>query len=80
VVSVEVSGGMITAINILEHSETPTYYIESYPLIPDLIIAEQSFEVDTKTGATISANAIVEAVQNALVRRIGRRDRRWPVI
>ncbi len=66
VVSVEVSGGMITAINILEHSETPTYYIESYPLIPDLIIAEQSFEVDTKTGATISANAIVEAVQNAL--------------
>jgi RnfABCDGE-type electron transport complex G subunit len=66
VVSVEVSGGVITAINVLEHSETPTYYIEAYPLIPDLIIAEQSFDIDTKTGATISANAIVKAVQDAL--------------
>jgi uncharacterized protein with FMN-binding domain len=35
-------------------------------LIPDLIIAEQSFDIDTKTGATISANAIVKAVQDAL--------------
>jgi Na+-translocating ferredoxin:NAD+ oxidoreductase subunit G len=66
VVEVEVTGGQITGISVLEHSETPTYYIESYPLIPQRIIAEQSFDVDTQTGATLSAQGIVEAVQAAL--------------
>lgn len=66
VVEVEVTGGQIVRISVLEHSETPTYYIEAYPLIPERIIAEQSFDVDTKTGATLSAKGIVEAVQAAL--------------
>ncbi|MBM4236676.1 MAG: FMN-binding protein [Firmicutes bacterium] len=65
-VEVEVSGGVVTRIDVLDHDETPTYFIESYPLIPELIIAEQSFDVDTKTGATLSAKGIVEAVQAAL--------------
>ncbi len=65
-VEVEVSGGLIIRIDVLDHDETPTYFIESYPLIPELIIAEQSFDVDTKTGATLSAKGIVEAVQAAL--------------
>lgn len=65
-VEVEVSGGQITRIEVLDHDETPTYFIESYPLIPERIIAEQSLDVDTKTGATLSAKGIVEAVQAAL--------------
>jgi Na+-translocating ferredoxin:NAD+ oxidoreductase subunit G len=65
-VEVEVSGGLITRIDVLEHSETPTYYIESYPLIPERIIAEQSLDIDTQTGATLSAKGIVEAVEAAL--------------
>jgi Na+-translocating ferredoxin:NAD+ oxidoreductase subunit G len=65
-VEVEVSGGQITRIEVLDHDETLTYFIESYPLIPERIIAEQSFDVDTKTGATLSAKGIVEAVQAAL--------------
>lgn len=66
VVEVEVSGGAIVDIEVLEQEETATYFIESYPLIPERIIEEQSLDVDTKTGATASAEGIVEAVINAL--------------
>ena len=66
VVEVEVSGGKIMTIIVTEQEETPSYFIESYPLIPELIIAEQSFDVDTATGATASAEAIVCAVIDAL--------------
>jgi RnfABCDGE-type electron transport complex G subunit len=70
-VEVEVSGGVIISIEVIEHNETPTYFIEAYPLIPEQIIAEQHFDVDTQTGATISAVAIIEAVQNALREALG---------
>lgn len=66
IVEVRVAGGEIVAIEVLDHNETPTYFIESYPLIPERIIAEQDFDIDTKTGATISAEAIVDAVKDAL--------------
>jgi electron transport complex protein RnfG len=65
-VVVEVAGGVIVSIEVLEHSETPTYFIESYPLIPERIIAEQQLDVDTETGATLSAESIVDAVRAAL--------------
>lgn len=65
-VEVEVAGGVIVSIEVLEHSETPTYFIESYPLIPERIIAEQQLDVDTETGATLSAESIVDAVRAAL--------------
>ncbi len=65
-VDVEVAGGEIVGIDIVEQEETSTYFVESYPLIPDRIIEEQSLEIDTQTGATSSANGIVEAVMNAL--------------
>ncbi len=66
VVEVVVEAGEIKDIAVQEHEETATYFIESYPLIPDLIIEKQHFDIDTKTGATISANAIVDAVKDAL--------------
>jgi len=70
-VEVEVAGGEIVGIEVLEHQETPTYFIEAYPLIPDRIIEEQHLDVDTQTGATISSNAIVDAVRNALLDALG---------
>lgn len=63
---VEVSGGEIVSIGVLEHEETATYFVESYPLIPERIIEEQSFDVDTQTGATVSAQGIINAVLDAL--------------
>ena len=65
-VAVEVEGGRVVSIEVLEHSETPTYFIESYPLIPEQIIAEQRLDIDTKTGATESAQGIIDAVRAAL--------------
>lgn len=66
VVQVDISGGTITNIEVLEQEETATYFIESYPLIPERIIEEQSLDIDTETGATGSAGGIVDAVRDAL--------------
>lgn len=66
VVEVTVSGGKISGITVLEQNETPTFFVNSYPAIPDLIVAEQKLEVDTRTGATGSAEGIVKAVRDAL--------------
>ncbi len=71
VVEVEVSGGEIVSIEVLEQEETATYFVESYPLIPEQITEEQSLDVDTQTGATASAVGIVNAVENALLEAIG---------
>ncbi|MGM0653285.1 MAG: FMN-binding protein [Bacillota bacterium] len=71
VVEVEVSGGEIVNIEVLEQEETATYFVESYPLIPERIIEEQSLDVDTQTGATNSAEGIVSAVENALLEATG---------
>ncbi len=66
VVEVEVSGGEVIDIEVLEHEETATYFVESYPLVPERIIEQQSLDIDTQTGATGSAEGIVNAVLNAL--------------
>ncbi len=71
VVSVEVAGGEIIGIEVLEQEETATYFVESYPLIPERIVEAQSLDVDTQTGATNSANGIVAAVENALLAALG---------
>ncbi len=71
VVEVEVSGGEVIDIEVLEHEETATYFVESYPLVPERIIEEQSLDIDTQTGATGSAEGIVNAVQNALMEALG---------
>lgn len=71
VVSVEVAGGEIVSIEVLEQEETATYFVESYPLVPERIIEAQSLDVDTETGATSSANGIVAAVENALLGALG---------
>ena len=65
-VEVTVEGGIITEIKVVAQSETPTYFAESYPLIPERIMAEQSLDIDTKTGATMSAEGIDAAVRDAL--------------
>ncbi len=66
VVEVTVEGGKITAIEVLEQSETPTYFVEAYPEIPNRVIEAQRLEVDTRTGATASGEGIVGAVRDAL--------------
>ncbi len=67
VVEVVVEGGMIVAVEVLDHDETTEYFEDANPAIPDMIVGEQSLDVDTESGATASADGIVDAVRAALL-------------
>ena len=65
-VEVTVLDGKITAIEIIEHDETPDYFDDAVPAITDRIIEAQSTEVDIVSGATGTSEGIMAAVDNAL--------------
>lgn len=69
-VEVEISEGKISAINVDEQVETygigygmPTTPVEA---IPEKIIKNQSLGIDSITGATITSNAIINAVADCV--------------
>lgn len=65
-VEVKVEKGKITSAKILSaENETPEYLKEAEKILED-VVAKQTWEVDTVTGATLSSNGILEGVQNAL--------------
>ena len=66
VLKVTVDNGAVKAIDIVEHSETPGISDPAFAKIPAQIIDRQSFKVDSISGATITADGIVNAVRNAL--------------
>ena len=65
-VSVVVKNGFISEVNIIEHSETQGVGTAAIEKLPVKIVEAQSAEVDSVTGATLSSNAIKEAVGKAL--------------
>ena len=65
-VSVTVSEGQITAIDVLSASgEDPAYYNQALGVL-DEIKTSQSTEVDTVSGATYSSTGLIDAVTDAL--------------
>lgn len=64
-VMVEISGGKIASIQIVENSDGSDYISKVASLI-DSIIAKQSTNVDTVSGATYSSVGIIQAVRDAL--------------
>ena len=65
-VSVTVKGGYIESIDVTEHGgEDPAYYALAEGII-DVILEEQSADVDTVSGATFSSTGIKNAVAEAL--------------
>ena len=64
-VKVTVSDGKITAIEVLSHGDTSSYFNRASAVI-DKVIASQSTSVDAISGATYSSYGIVNAVANAL--------------
>lgn len=65
-VRVTISGGKITAIDILDASgETASYFASAQGVISRMI-AGNTPNVDAVSGATYSSNGIIQAVQNAL--------------
>lgn len=67
-VEVIINQGKITTITVIDHNETPRFYKNAYPAIPDAIIKKQSVEVTAMSGATRSSEGIKQAVKVALAK------------
>jgi uncharacterized protein with FMN-binding domain len=65
-VEVKILKGKIADIKVISHDETKGYYEQAFDIVPKEIIAAQSVEVDTVSGATKSSNGIKSAVGDAL--------------
>lgn len=65
-VSVTVTDGKISDVEVTEHDETPGFYEPAVEEIPDAIVNKNSTDVDAVSGATVTSNAIKEAVDKAL--------------
>lgn len=65
-VSVTVSGGKITAVEVVEHNETAGISDPAIEQMPAKIVDAQSTDVDAVAGATVTSEAIKEAVKAAL--------------
>lgn len=63
---VEVDNSSIKDIKILEHKETSGMGDVALKDIPEDIIKGQTLAVDTISGATVTSNAVIEAITNAL--------------
>ena len=65
-VSVTIQSGKMTDIAVLDASgEDKPYYKQALPLL-DEMLAVQSAEVDTVSGATLTAEGLIGAVEDAL--------------
>jgi len=71
VINVSFSANQITDIEVVEHGETlhgSGWWFRAYPSVPDQILVRQSTqEVDAFTGATLTRNAFINAVNDAIV-------------
>jgi fumarate reductase flavoprotein subunit len=65
-VVVTVAKGKISAIKVVEHSETPGLSDAILEQIPQEIIKAQSTEVNAISGGTVTSKAIMQAVQDAV--------------
>lgn len=66
VVKVTMDGDAIAAVEVLEQKETVGIADAALDTLPGTIVAANSTDVDTVSGATITSKAIIEAVDNAL--------------
>lgn len=65
-VNVEVSGGKISNVKVVEQTETEAIYATAEEPVIKAIIEENSPNVEAVTGATNSSKGIMKAVENAL--------------
>lgn len=65
-VEIVIENNGITEISIISHNETPGFYEEAFKEIPELIMSNQSTQVDTVSGATATSQGIILAVEEAL--------------
>jgi uncharacterized protein with FMN-binding domain/succinate dehydrogenase/fumarate reductase flavoprotein subunit len=66
IVKVTIQSDVISAVEVVSDKETPSIGGKALTAIPDAIVAANSVDVDTIAGATITSQAILEAVTDAL--------------
>ena len=65
-VSVSIEEGKIKDIKVIKHSDDEEYFYDARDKVIQSILEKQSTEVDSVSGATTSADAIIKAVKRAL--------------
>lgn len=65
-VEVEFSESKITSVKVVEHEETDGIGTEAVDQMPQAIVDAQSLGVDATSGATVTSDAILEAVADAV--------------
>lgn len=65
-VTVTVSGGAISDVQLGEHSETPGIFEAPAERIPAAIVEHQSIAIDSVSGATYTSEAILKAVSDCI--------------
>lgn len=65
-VEVMVSGDVITSVEVTEHNETEGYGTNAIDQLPDEIVSQNSTDVDVVSGATVTSEALLYAVNNAI--------------
>lgn len=65
-VEVTVEEGKIANVDVVEQSETEDIAGDALANIPAAIVEKNSTDVDAESGATVTSDAIKEAVENAL--------------
>ena len=66
VVKVTIEDKTITAIDIVSNSDTASYFSRAKAVVVNEILEQQSYDVDSVSGATYSSRGIKNAVKNAL--------------
>lgn len=67
--SVTIADGKITQIENVSNKETPKYWAEAVKLFDSILAANGTDGVDAVSGATLSSDGILAAVDDALRRR-----------
>lgn len=65
-VSVTTKAGKITDVSVISHAETPGVGTRAIDVLPDRIVAQGAWTVETVSGATVTSRAILDAVAAAM--------------
>lgn len=66
VVETTIENGVITSVVVVEQNETPEIAAKPLEVIPNAIVEANAYNVDGITGATITSDAIINAVAAAI--------------
>lgn len=66
-VEVVITEGKIESVSVVSHDETAGLSDPAIELVPQAIVDAQSTDVDTVSGATVTSEAIIKAVDDCLV-------------